>query len=262
MKAYALYITFVLLGAVSVSLYSFSRTRSLLDGMMKDSYTFFLVGALFLAIGLVFALVVSARRVFHEHTTLDMMVFSISAALVAVTLGYVAVVPGIFTRPALVQEVIVPKVNAPVTPTGTDPKNLTYMIEGESVTLVNGVSEKESAPGSSVKQVTKYWGDELKRDVDNDGKEDVAFLLTQSTGGKSTYYYLAVALKQDVGYKGTNAILLGDRISPQVLTFDIPFQQIVVNFGERLLGDQAIDNPMQVVSMRFKVVNGKLSEGK
>ncbi len=43
------------------------------------------------------------------------------------------------------------------------------MIEGEAVTLVNGVAEKELAPGSASKQVTSYFGNEAAIDLNSDG---------------------------------------------------------------------------------------------
>ncbi|MFA4998668.1 MAG: hypothetical protein WC514_01480 [Candidatus Paceibacterota bacterium] len=94
-----------------------------------------------------------------------------------------------------------------------DPKNATYLIENEEVTLVNGRSEKEIVPDSASKAITQYFGNEVKADFNGDGTEDVAFILTQNSGGSGTFYYVAAVLDLKDGYKGTNAILLGDRIA-------------------------------------------------
>jgi hypothetical protein len=51
--------------------------------------------------------------------------------------------------------------------------------------------------------------------VNGDGIDDTAVLLTYDPGGSGTFYYIAAAIKMEKGYKGTNAILLGDRIAPQ-----------------------------------------------
>ena len=48
----------------------------------------------------------------------------------------------------------------------TSPKNATYNIEGQKVTLKNGLSEVEIAPGSASKIVTRYFGNEVKHDFD------------------------------------------------------------------------------------------------
>src|SRR5262245_22885960 len=97
-----------------------------------------------------------------------------------------------------------------------DYKDTTYTVEGESVQLVGGVSSVEAAPGSASQIVTKYFGNEAKGDLNGDSIPDLAFLLTQQSGGSGTFYYVVVALQgQDGGYLGTNAVLLGDRIAPQ-----------------------------------------------
>ena len=62
-------------------------------------------------------------------------------------------------------------------------KDATYIIEGKSVILVNGYSEVEVTPGSSSKIITKYFGNEAEGDLNMDGISDIAFLLTQDSGG-------------------------------------------------------------------------------
>lgn len=96
-----------------------------------------------------------------------------------------------------------------------DYKNISYEINGETVVLVNGKSEIEVAPESASKTITQYFDNELRSDFNGDGAEDVAFILTQESGGSGTFYYLAVALKSKDTYKGVNAIFIGDRIKPQ-----------------------------------------------
>ncbi len=101
-----------------------------------------------------------------------------------------------------------------------DYKNTTYLIEGQPVTLTDGLSEMESAPGSATKIVTKYFGNEVVHDLNNDGQEDVVFLLTQDRGGSGTFFYVVAALNTPTGYRGSHAYLLGDRIAPQSTTID------------------------------------------
>jgi len=54
--------------------------------------------------------------------------------------------------------------------------------------------------------------------MDGDGDADAVLLLTQDPGGSGTFYYIAVAVNQNGGYRGTHAVLLGDRIAPQNIT--------------------------------------------
>src|SRR3569833_2092325 len=69
-----------------------------------------------------------------------------------------------------------------------DYKDATYVIDGTPVTLVHGEAQTPAAPGSASMVITNYFGNELKADLNGDGKEDVAFILTQQTGGSGTFY--------------------------------------------------------------------------
>lgn len=142
---------------------------------------------------------------------------------------------------------------------GKTVKDNTYLIEGKPVTLVNGLSEID-IPNSSSKQTTRYFGNGASGDLNGDGKKDVAFLLTQTSGGSGTFYYVAVALANDNGYQGINAILLGDRIAPQ--TTEISEGKIIVNYADRKKDESFAVAPSLGVSRYFQVVNGQLTEVK
>jgi hypothetical protein len=136
-------------------------------------------------------------------------------------------------------------------------KDASYTIEGRVIALANGVSEIEAAPGSAAKIVTRYFGNEATGDLNGDGMPDVALLLTQSGSGSGTFYYVAVALRTREGYRGTNAVLLGDRIAPQ--TTEIRDGSLIVNYAERRPGEAMTTRPSVGVSKYFKVVDGKLT---
>lgn len=116
------------------------------------------------------------------------------------------------------------------------PKDATYKINGSLVTLKNGVSEVEAAPGSASKIITRYFGNEVKHDFDADGREDSAFLLTQETGGSGTFYYLAAALNTANGYIGSDATIIGDRIAPQTTNMG-KGNIVIVNYADRKPGE-------------------------
>ncbi|OGG59759.1 hypothetical protein A2765_04185 [Candidatus Kaiserbacteria bacterium RIFCSPHIGHO2_01_FULL_56_24] len=146
--------------------------------------------------------------------------------------------------------------NAQPTPM-RDYKDATYEIEGAPVTLVNGVAERDAAPGSASKIVTTYFGNEAKGDLSGDGLPDIAFLLTQSGGGSGTFYYVVVALQAaDGGYAGTNAVLLGDRIAPQ--TTEISNGTLTVNYADRKPDEPMTAQPSQGVSRYLRMDNGRL----
>ncbi|MFZ3043816.1 MAG: hypothetical protein WA058_01770 [Minisyncoccia bacterium] len=128
------------------------------------------------------------------------------------------------------------------TATAAEYKNAEYVINGQRVKLVDGVAETEAAPGSASKIVTRYFGNEVKTDLDGDGREDIAFILTQEGGGSGTFYYAVAARNTDTGYIGSDGYLLGDRIAPQSTNLSQnPKQKYVVVFN---YADRAPSEPM------------------
>lgn len=124
-----------------------------------------------------------------------------------------------------------------------DPLNSSYEIEGKIFTLKNGESQTEIAPGSASKIITRYFGNEAKGDLNKDSFEDIAFLLTQETGGTGIFYYAVVALKTSEGYKTTNAFFIGDRIAPQPSEINTSAQELYVNYAERRKGESMSVSP-------------------
>ncbi|MFA6273338.1 MAG: Gmad2 immunoglobulin-like domain-containing protein [Candidatus Paceibacterota bacterium] len=139
-----------------------------------------------------------------------------------------------------------------------DSQNATYIIEGEEVMLQDGHAEKEAAPGSATKIITSIFGELTKGDLDGDGDDDAALLLVRDLGGSGTFYYLAVAENIDGKFKGTNAILLGDRIAPQ--TIEIRDGVLIGNYATRLPDEPMTDQPSVGVSKYAKLLDGRLLE--
>jgi len=124
----------------------------------------------------------------------------------------------------------------------TDYKNAEYVLNGVPVRLVDGVSETPSASDSASRTITRYFGNDLNIDLDNDGREDVAFILTQETGGSGVFYYAVAALNTNAGYIGSDGYLLGDRIAPQTINASPnPRHKNVVVFN---YADRAPNEPM------------------
>lgn len=140
----------------------------------------------------------------------------------------------------------------------TDYKNATYIINDAPVTLVNGQAEVATVSQSSSKTITKYFGNEAVGDLNGDGQADVVFILTQNSGGSGTFYYVVAALKTANGYQGINAVILGDRISPQ--TTEIKNGEVVVNYADRKPSEPFSARPSLGVSKYLNVVNNKLTE--
>jgi heat shock protein HslJ len=100
--------------------------------------------------------------------------------------------------------------------------------------------------------VTRYFGNEARGDFNGDGREDVAFLLTQEPGGSGTFFYAAAALDLPTGLVGTEAVLIGDRIAPQT-TEARPDGVIVVNYADRAPGESFATRPSIGKSLWLKL---------
>ena len=139
---------------------------------------------------------------------------------------------------------------------GTDYRNTVYVIEGQRIKLADGLAEADSSPGSASRIVTRYFGNELKTDLDADGREDVVFLLTQRRGGSGTFFYAVAALHTEAGYVGSDGYLLGDRIAPQTTAVSRDPRHknvIVVNYHDRMPDEPMTAQPSVGKSVYLKL---------
>ncbi|MBL8158052.1 hypothetical protein JNK62_00750 [bacterium] len=139
-------------------------------------------------------------------------------------------------------------------PLASTPKNATYEIQEKQVTLTDGNSIVEDTPTS--KTITAYFGNEAKGDLDGDGDEDSAFILIQNGGGSGTFVYVVAALKDGEGYRGTNGILLGDRVAPQ--STEIQDGKVIVNYADRKPDEPMAVQPSVGITLRAKIEGGRL----
>ncbi len=127
-----------------------------------------------------------------------------------------------------------------------DHKDAEFFIEGKPIKLNDGVAETEAAPGSASKIITRYFGNELRTDLDGDGTEDVAFLLTQEGAGSGTFFYAVAAIATERGFVGSDGYLLGDRIAPQstnLSTNPRHVRVVVFNYADRAAGEPMSEKP-------------------
>lgn len=126
-----------------------------------------------------------------------------------------------------------------------------YTIAGQKVTLKHGVSEKG----------VRYFGNDLQHDLNEDGRLDTVFFITHETGGSGTFYYIVARLDTTNGPVGSDAVFLGDRISPQTITLDEGKTTqgtnrknvIVANYVERNPGESFVVPPSVGKSMWLKL---------
>lgn len=138
----------------------------------------------------------------------------------------------------------------------TDYKDAEYVIEGVRVKLKDGVAETIAAPNSASKTVTQYFGNEVVSDLNNDGRKDVVFIITQSGSGSGTFYYVVAALNTSRGYVGSEAYFLGDRIAPQSTEVSQKPNHknvIVVNYMDREVGEPMTTQPSVGKSVFLKL---------
>lgn len=118
-----------------------------------------------------------------------------------------------------------------ITNTANNHRNTSFAIGGESM---------------RVGETLQYFGNELLVDLNNDGLEDVVFLVTHQPGGSGVFYYAVAALRTENGYKGSDGYFLGDRIAPQSIEVSQNPRHrnvVVVNYADRDLGQPMTASP-------------------
>lgn len=133
-----------------------------------------------------------------------------------------------------------------------DGRNASFTVDGTPITLVNGISETP-IERSAAKISTRYWGNLAKGDLNGDGRQDYAFLITQTTGGSGTFYYVVVALKKDAGYQTTPAFFIGDRIAPQSADIRSNVGELRVRYASHGPGEPMAAQPSEERMLLLKV---------
>jgi len=136
-----------------------------------------------------------------------------------------------------------------------DPRNAIYLIDGAPITLIDGAADEPAAARSSSRVITRIWGEPVMADLSGDGVDDAVLILTHSTGGSGTFYYLAAAIASVDGYSGTTVVLLGDRIEPKAI--EVREGNVSVRFMERGVGESFADAPTVERARDFMYESGK-----
>jgi hypothetical protein len=132
------------------------------------------------------------------------------------------------------------------------------MIEGKEIRLFDGRYEEEAAPGSATKIRTVVFHKPVEGDVNGNGEIDTVLLLRHDPGGSGTFYYVAAALNLKSGYRGTNAVLIGDRVAPQSVL--VRNGVVVVNYADRRSVEPMSTPPSVGKSKHLIFKNGELTE--
>lgn len=104
--------------------------------------------------------------------------------------------------------------------TAIDASNTTFSFDDGPVTLSNGNGVKTADEDAGFSETVELLDERATGDLNADGKNDAVVLLARSGGGSGVFIYAAAYVSGPVNYKGTNAIFLGDRISPESVSID------------------------------------------
>jgi hypothetical protein len=140
-----------------------------------------------------------------------------------------------------------------------DPGNSRFLIDGRQVVLSDGTSQVAAAPGSASMVTTRYLGKHARGDLTNDGRDDLAYLVTRDGGGSGRFTYVVVARNGPTGYRTTNAFPVGDRVEPQSLR--IVSQRLEVNFLGRDRAEPMTAPPSRPSVLLLKVTPDGVLEG-
>jgi hypothetical protein len=139
-----------------------------------------------------------------------------------------------------------------------DPRNATYTVEGRRITLRDGRYEEEAAPGSAAQAVTGVFGEPAVGDLEGDGDEDAVLILVHDPGGSGTFYYIAASVNENGRYRGTNAVMLGDRISPRQIV--IRNGVVIAGYDDRRPGEPMAATPSVARTKVLTLRDGRLTE--
>lgn len=120
-------------------------------------------------------------------------------------------------------------------------RNLSVTIEGQPFELRDGVAVKDAAPGSASKNTVRIVGEPAVGDATGEGERDAALLVANEPGGSGTFYYAVLAVNRGGSYQATNAVPLGDRITPKGI--DFTDGHFVYNFLDRRSGEAMTAEP-------------------
>ncbi len=139
-----------------------------------------------------------------------------------------------------------------------DPKNATFVFEDGSVTLEEGRLERDIVQGSALKEEIYLTGQAAYGDVDGDSKDDAAVVLIRSGGGSGSFIYVSALVSGAINYTGTNAILIGDRVTPEEIS--ISNSIITVEYLDRGPDEPLAAEPTIAKVKRYAYRSGELVE--
>ncbi len=132
------------------------------------------------------------------------------------------------------------------------PRNSTFFLDDKKITLTDGISITNSG-------TVRYFGNEDIGDLNNDGKEDVVFWITNDGGGSGTFYYVVAAINDGKNnYSPTNAFFVGDRIIPTKTNILEGTGAVEITYKDRKENDPMSEQPSVEVTKTLLVIPQEL----
>ncbi len=152
-----------------------------------------------------------------------------------------------------------PRVEIMETVSKPDIANGTFNFEGEEIKLTNGKATTKISPNSAISIETLLTKKIEYGDINGDKKNDAVGLVIQEGGGSGTFVFLIAYVSGNVEYKGSNAIFVGDRISPESVSID-EAGMITVRYLDRLPSEAMAVDPSVSTTKTFVYEDGRLEE--
>lgn len=142
-----------------------------------------------------------------------------------------------------------------------DPGEARFTLEGQPVALRDGLAQVAAAPGSATLVTTRYGGLQARGDLDNDRDEDLAFVVTRDAGGSGLFSYAVAAIRTGDGYRTSNAMLIGDRVTVQSLAIPPGSGELQVRFAQRRPAEPMTGPPSTGAVLLLKVTPQGVLQG-
>lgn len=93
------------------------------------------------------------------------------------------------------------------------------------------------------KSKEKYFGMEAYGDLNNDNRDDIAFIIERNDDNRGSVYYLTSALTEDTGKNGTNLVYLGNNVKP--ISISIENNAIKIDYNRNSTSTQTMEAVIQ-----------------
>lgn len=136
------------------------------------------------------------------------------------------------------------------------PADGSFVVDGDLIKFNQGLAEKEDEGG--FREVFFILDEMGVGDLNADGKTDTALFINRIAGASGVFIYASAYVSGPIGYKGVNAIFLGDRIRPQKI--EIEKGGVTVKYLDRAGDEPFAAEPTVPKTLELIYQNGEILE--